>query len=161
MSHGLFYRCPCYASGRWSCKDPCCLWRVRELSDSIKNILICVPKMNGGLTGLDFWVNYPFNIPLVIKLFRWILRLFRSGRICDLCQFVCWLQCLQYAVFSPTGNPGCRKTKKKKHICKHIMVFLCFSTVKKLHTEPFIFFFFLVLINIKLCRVLWVLFYGC
>ncbi len=27
--------------------------RVRELSDSIKNILICVPKMNGGLTGLE------------------------------------------------------------------------------------------------------------
>ncbi len=29
----------------------CCLWRVRELSDSIKNILICVPKINEGLTG--------------------------------------------------------------------------------------------------------------
>ncbi len=27
--------------------------RVRELSDSIKNILICVPKMNEGLTGLE------------------------------------------------------------------------------------------------------------
>ncbi len=26
--------------------------RVRELSDCIKNILICVPKMNKGLTGL-------------------------------------------------------------------------------------------------------------
>ncbi len=25
----------------------------RELSDSIKNILICVPKMNEGLTGLE------------------------------------------------------------------------------------------------------------
>ncbi len=31
----------------------CCLWRVRELSDLIKNILICVPKMNEGLTGLE------------------------------------------------------------------------------------------------------------
>ncbi len=31
----------------------CCLRRVRELSDLIKNILICVPKMNEGLTGLD------------------------------------------------------------------------------------------------------------
>ncbi len=30
----------------------CCLCRVRQLSDSIKNILICVPKMNEGLTGL-------------------------------------------------------------------------------------------------------------
>ncbi len=27
--------------------------RVRELSDSSKNILICVPKMNKGLTGLE------------------------------------------------------------------------------------------------------------
>ncbi len=31
----------------------CCLWRVRELSDFIKNILIYVPKMNEGLTGLE------------------------------------------------------------------------------------------------------------
>ncbi len=30
----------------------CCLWRVRKLMDFIKNILICVPKMNEGLTGL-------------------------------------------------------------------------------------------------------------
>ncbi len=30
----------------------CCLWRVRYLSDFIKNILICAPKMNEGLTGL-------------------------------------------------------------------------------------------------------------
>ncbi len=27
--------------------------RVRELSECIKNILICVPKMNRGLTGLE------------------------------------------------------------------------------------------------------------
>ncbi len=27
--------------------------RVRELLECIKNILICVPKMNGGLTGLE------------------------------------------------------------------------------------------------------------
>ncbi len=27
--------------------------RVRELSEFIKNILICVPKMNGGLKGLE------------------------------------------------------------------------------------------------------------
>ncbi len=29
--------------------------RVRELSDSIKNILICVPKMNKGLKGLEWY----------------------------------------------------------------------------------------------------------
>ncbi len=27
--------------------------RVKELSECIKNILICVPKMNKGLTGLE------------------------------------------------------------------------------------------------------------
>ncbi len=31
----------------------CCLWRVWELSDLIKNILICVLKMNEGLMGLE------------------------------------------------------------------------------------------------------------
>ncbi len=31
----------------------CCLRRVRELSDFIKNILICAPKMNEGPTGLE------------------------------------------------------------------------------------------------------------
>ncbi len=37
----------------WPCKDPCSLWRVRELSDFIKNIAICVSKMNEGLLGLE------------------------------------------------------------------------------------------------------------
>ncbi len=43
-----------------------CLCRV---PDFLKNILICVSKMNEGLTGLErhelsfFWVNYPFNQP--------------------------------------------------------------------------------------------------
>ncbi len=32
----------------------CCLCRVRKLSDLIKNILICVPKMKEGLTGLEW-----------------------------------------------------------------------------------------------------------
>ncbi len=31
----------------------CCLWRVRELSDLIKNILIWILKMNEGLMGLE------------------------------------------------------------------------------------------------------------
>ncbi len=53
MSHGLLCRSSWYFSRPWSCKDPCCLWRVRELSDSNKTILICVLKMNGGLTGLE------------------------------------------------------------------------------------------------------------
>ncbi len=29
------------------------LWRIIKLSDFIKNILICVPKMNKGHTGLE------------------------------------------------------------------------------------------------------------
>ncbi len=42
----------------------CSLWKVRKLSVFIKNILICVPKMNEGLTGLEqlevfhFWVKF-------------------------------------------------------------------------------------------------------
>ncbi len=35
---------------RVSCIAVC---RVRKLSDFIKNILICVPKVNKGLTGLE------------------------------------------------------------------------------------------------------------
>ncbi len=31
----------------------CYLWRVRKLSDFIKNILICVPKINEGLMGSE------------------------------------------------------------------------------------------------------------
>ncbi len=31
----------------------CCLCRVRKLSDFIKNILICVPKMKKVLMGLE------------------------------------------------------------------------------------------------------------
>ncbi len=31
----------------------CCLWRNRKHLDLIKNILICVPKMNEGLLGLE------------------------------------------------------------------------------------------------------------
>ncbi len=51
-----------------------CLWRVRELSYLNKNILICVSKMNEGLTGLErnegesnfhFWVNYPVNLACI------------------------------------------------------------------------------------------------
>jgi len=41
-----------------------------------------------------------------IEIFRWMLRLFRSGRICDsLTQFVCWFPWLQYAVFSANWQP--------------------------------------------------------
>ncbi len=46
LSFWTWEHCSCVAV----CK--CCLWRVRELSDFIRNILICVPKMNEGLTGL-------------------------------------------------------------------------------------------------------------
>ncbi len=33
---------------------------VRKLSDFIKNILICVPKINGGLTALQVYQNSDF-----------------------------------------------------------------------------------------------------
>ncbi len=51
-------------------------------------------------TCLTQWVVeliYPhFNIPLVIKPFRWMPKLFRSGRICNFCL--------------PSGNSGCWNT---------------------------------------------------
>ncbi len=63
-----------YLSGPWTCQLRCGLCRVRKLSDFINNILICVPKRNKRLTGLErheasnlwqnfhSWVNYTFNI---------------------------------------------------------------------------------------------------
>ncbi len=39
----------------------CYIWRVWEVSDLIKNILICVPKMNEGLTGLERHEVEPFK----------------------------------------------------------------------------------------------------
>ncbi len=50
----------------------CCLWSLRKLLDFIKNILICVPKMNKFLMDLErhegvindrifIWVNYSLN----------------------------------------------------------------------------------------------------
>ncbi len=54
MSHGLFYGCPYYVSGSWehfSCVALCA--GLESFFDFIKNILICVPKMNEGLVGLE------------------------------------------------------------------------------------------------------------
>ncbi len=68
--------CPYYVSGPWTCQLRCCLCRVRKLSDFIKNILICVPKMNKGLTGLerhggeyDIIFIFGWTIPLRVVLF--------------------------------------------------------------------------------------------
>ncbi len=56
MSHGLFYQSPCYIS-MFLCVDHgniiAVYGRIRELSDFIRNILICVPKMKEGLAGLE------------------------------------------------------------------------------------------------------------
>ncbi len=53
MSHGLFYRSPCYVSDVDRVNSMAVYGRARELSECIKNILICVLKMNGGLMGLE------------------------------------------------------------------------------------------------------------
>ncbi len=49
----------------------CCLWRIRKLSYFIKNILICVPKMNGFRTTWGWVINdrifiFGWTIPLTI-----------------------------------------------------------------------------------------------
>ncbi len=71
MSHGLFYRSFYYFSGPWTRQLRFCLWRVRKLSDLIKNILICVQKMNKGLTVLERQINdiiiiFGWTIPLIL-----------------------------------------------------------------------------------------------
>ncbi len=53
--------------------------RVRELSDSIKNILICVPKMNEGVTGLE--QHEPSLMTIIndrIYIFGWTIPLIHS-----------------------------------------------------------------------------------
>ncbi len=50
---------------------PCCLWRS-ELSDFIKNIFICVPKLNKGLTGLK---RHGWVINDRIFIFGWTIPL--------------------------------------------------------------------------------------
>ncbi len=53
MSHGLFFNFLTLFLGLGTFQLHCCLWRGRKLSDFIKKTLICVPKMNEGLTGLE------------------------------------------------------------------------------------------------------------
>ncbi len=53
MSHEIFYYVHATFMDLEILQLHCCLCRVRELSDFIKNILICVPKMNQGLTDLE------------------------------------------------------------------------------------------------------------
>ncbi len=48
------------------------LWRVRELSDFINNILICVLKMNKGLTGLERQEGEQL---MIIFIFGWTIPL--------------------------------------------------------------------------------------
>ncbi len=65
----------------------CCLWRVWELSDSNKNILSCVPKMNGGLTfgTTSGWVINDIILilgwtnPLNMDIFLTLMHRFTSG----------------------------------------------------------------------------------
>ncbi len=52
MLHGLFYRCPCYISGPGNISVVLMSMQGQK-ADFIKNFLICVPKMNEGLTGLE------------------------------------------------------------------------------------------------------------
>ncbi len=53
MSHGLFYQCPCYIAGSENILVVLLSMEGQKLLDFIKNILICVTKMNKGLKGLE------------------------------------------------------------------------------------------------------------
>ncbi len=47
----MFYQCSYYVSGPGNILVK--KLSIRKFSDFIKNILICVPEMNGGLMGLE------------------------------------------------------------------------------------------------------------
>ncbi len=52
-----------------------------------------------------------FNIPLFIELFRWMLRLYKWGRICNLwCYSFASFHGCSMLCFPTTGNPGCWNT---------------------------------------------------
>ncbi len=58
----------------------CCLWRVRELSDVIKNIFICVSKTNESLTG--FGTTWGWVINDRIFIFGWTNIKFHLSHFC-------------------------------------------------------------------------------
>ncbi len=53
MSHGLFYRCPYYISGPGNVSVALLCMQGQRSFRFNKNVLICVLKMNEGLTGLE------------------------------------------------------------------------------------------------------------
>ncbi len=53
MSHGLFYRCIYYVSGPGNISVVLLSMEGQRALRFIRNILICVLKMNEGLTGLE------------------------------------------------------------------------------------------------------------
>ncbi len=78
----------------------CCLWRLRGLSDYIKNIWICVPKMNEGLGTTWRWVindrifilgwANPLTLCMLISIF-----FFKSNLLNSTIQYI-WLLYIQY-----------------------------------------------------------------
>ncbi len=73
MSHGLLRKCPYYLSGPLTCQLCCCLFRKRKHLDFIKNILICVLKMNEGLYG--FGTRWRWVINDRVFIFGWTIPL--------------------------------------------------------------------------------------
>ncbi len=52
-SHADYFNVFTYFLGLEKCNDVAAFVRFRYLSDLIKNILICIPKMNKGLMGVE------------------------------------------------------------------------------------------------------------
>ncbi len=53
MSHGLFYKCLYFFSGSGNISVVLLYMQGQRALFFIKNVLICVPKMNEGLKGLE------------------------------------------------------------------------------------------------------------
>ncbi len=73
LSHWCYMDDHYYLSGHWMCQLCCSLWKVRKLSDFIKNILICVPKMNKGLYRFETTRGWAINDRIL--LFGWTIPL--------------------------------------------------------------------------------------
>ncbi len=67
MSHGLFYRCSCYVSARWSCKDPCCMEGQIALRVHQKYLNLCFEdeQRSYGFRMTWGWVIFGWTNPLI------------------------------------------------------------------------------------------------
>ena len=95
-------------------------WRNRKLLEFIKNIFICVPKINKGLTGLERWIGWVINDRFFI--FSWTIPLRNPGNT--------WKQ-PQLALCPFSGMTEMQIRKHQFHTHKKNSAFLHFPQKEK------------------------------